>query len=301
MPSPQIENVSDTAFAVAHFRAAETARADALFRDPLAGGLAGDHGKKMAAAMPVPFMVSQIVVIRTCVIDDFIRQAISQGVDVVMNLGAGLDTRPYRMDLPESLLWIEVDYPRVIEFKDERLAGQQPRCKLERVPLDLANVTERRKLLPAANARAKRLLILTEGVVSYLSVEEVASLADDLRALDRIDGWIVEYFSSELMKYRGRHRVRWNMQNAPFKFTPPDWFAFFASHGWQSKRIGYLVEEADRLGRPIRLRGILGAIMAVRSLFISKERREAFRKFQAYVLLEPAKAREENPTSGIKM
>jgi len=287
MPGPQIENVSDTAFAVANSRAEETQRADALFRDPLAGVLAGDHGRKMAAAMPMPRIVSQIVVIRTCVIDDFIQQAVSQGVDVVMNLGAGLDTRPYRMDLPEALLWIEVDYPRVIEFKDERLAGQQPRCKLERVALDLANVAERRKLLAATNARAQKLLILTEGVVSYLSVEDVASLADDLRALDRVEGWIVEYFSSELMKYRGRRRVRWNMQNAPFKFTPPDWFAFFASHGWQPKRIGYLVEEAERLGRPIRMPGALGAIMKLRALFISKERREAFRKFQAYVLLEP--------------
>ncbi len=301
MASPQIENVSDTAFAVAHYRAAETERTDALFRDPLAGVLAGEHGKKMAAAMPMPFMVSQIVVIRTCVIDDFIQQAIAQGVDVIMNLGAGLDTRPYRMDLPESLLWIEVDYPRVIEFKDERLAGQHPRCKLERVPLDLANVAERRKLLAATNARAKKLLILTEGVVSYLSVEDVASLSDDLRALDHVEGWIVEYFSSELMKYRGRRRLRWNMQNAPFKFTPPDWFAFFASHGWQSKRIGYLVEEAENLGRPIRLPGALGAMMKLRALIISKERLAAFRKFQAYVLLGPAKTREENPASGIKM
>lgn len=287
MASPQIENVSDTAFAVANYRAEETARADALFRDPLAGVLAGDHGKKMGAAFPMPHVVSQIVVIRTCVIDDFIRQAISQGVDVIMNLGAGLDTRPYRMELPESLLWIEVDYPRVIEFKDERLADQQPRCKLERVPLDLANVPERRKLLRATNARAKKLLILTEGVVSYLSVEDVASLADDLRSLDRIDGWIVEYFSSEMMKYRGRGRVRWNMQNAPFKFTPPDWFAFFASHGWQPRRTGYIVEEAERLGRPIRFPGALGAMMRLRALFISKERLAAFRKFQAYVLLGP--------------
>ncbi|MGC2330467.1 MAG: SAM-dependent methyltransferase [Candidatus Acidiferrales bacterium] len=301
MASPQIENVSDTAFAVAHYRAKETERADALFRDPLAGVLAGERGKKMSAAMPVPWIVSQIVVIRTCIIDDYIRRAISQGVDVVMNLGAGLDTRPYRMDLPESLLWIEVDYPQVIEFKDERLAGEKPRCKLERVPLDLANVPERRKLLEATNARAKKLLILTEGVVSYLSVEDVASLADDLRALDRADGWIVEYFSSELMKYRGRRRVRWNMQNAPFKFTPPDWFAFFASHGWSPKSIGYLVEEAERLGRPITLPGVMGALMKLRSLFVAHKRRHAFRKFQAYVLLGPARTREENPMSGIKM
>lgn len=287
MPSPRIENVSDTAFAVAHYRAAETERPDALFRDPLASVLAGDHGQKMGAAFPMPHIVSQIVVIRTCIIDDFIRQAISQGVDTILNLGAGLDTRPYRMDLPESLLWIEVDYPRVIDFKNERLAAQKPRCKLERVALDLANVPERRKFLAAANARAKKLLVLTEGVVSYLSEEDVASLAEDLRALDRAAGWIVEYFSTEMMKYRGRSRVRWNMQNAPFKFMPKDWFAFFAARGWRPKNVGYIVEEAERLGRPIALPGVMGALMKLRALFVSPERRAAFRKFQAYVLLEP--------------
>ena len=43
------------------------------------------------------------VVIRTIIIDDLINQAISQGVDTVLNLGAGLDTRPYRMQLPKTL------------------------------------------------------------------------------------------------------------------------------------------------------------------------------------------------------
>ena len=105
--------------------------------------------------MPMPAWTSQIVVIRTCVIDDFIQHAIAQGVDAIVNLGAGLDTRPYRMDLPESLLWIEVDYPRVIEFKDERLAGQHPRCKLERVPLDLAKSAERASC-SKASTRARK-------------------------------------------------------------------------------------------------------------------------------------------------
>lgn len=287
MNGAQIENVSDTAFAVAHYRAKETERPDALFRDRLAAVLAGDHGRKMAAAMPMPHMVSQIVVIRTCIIDEFIHLGISQGVDTVLNLGAGLDTRPYRMDLPESLLWIEVDYPRVIQFKDERLAGQRPRCKLERMPLDLSRRPERRKFLEETNARAKKLLVLTEGVVSYLSEEDVASLADDLRALDRVDGWIVEYLSPDLVKYRVRGRVRWDMRNAPFKFMPEDWFGFFAAHGWRARRTGYLAEEAERLGRPITLPGLMGALMKLRSRFASEERRQAFRKFQAYVLLEP--------------
>jgi methyltransferase (TIGR00027 family) len=287
MSSSQIENVSDTAFGVAHYRAAETERPDALFRDPFAGLLAGDRGKRMAAAMPVPRITSQIVVIRTRIIDDFLGLAISQGVDTVLNLGAGLDTRPYRMELPESLLWVEVDYPQVMQFKEERLAGQKPRCKLERVQLDLANLPERRKLLQETNLRAKKLLILTEGVVSYLGVEDVGSLADDLRALDRADGWIVEYFSPELMKFRVRRGVRQKMQNAPFKFAPKDWFGFFEGHGWRPKRVVYLTEEAEHLGRPIQLPGFLGTAMKIRSLFLSEQRRAALRKFQAYVLLGP--------------
>ncbi|HEY1799914.1 MAG TPA: SAM-dependent methyltransferase [Terriglobales bacterium] len=190
-----IENVSDTAFGVAHYRALESQRADALFHDPLAGLLAGDRGKQLAAAMPVPFIGRQIIVIRTCIIDDYIRFAIAHGVDIVLNLGAGLDTRPYRMDVPSSLIWIEADYPHVIEFKEKRLSNERPRCQLERVKLDLGNLPERQKLFTSINARAKKVLVLTEGVIAYLSVEEVGSLADDLKMMDRACYWIVDYFS----------------------------------------------------------------------------------------------------------
>ena len=119
-----IENVSDTAFWIAHYRAAETERADALFRDPFAGLLSGERGKQIARGMPGTMMTAWAVAVRTCLIDDYIRFALAQGVDMVLNLGAGLDTRPYRMDLPPSLLWVEVDYPAMIDYKQSRLAGQ---------------------------------------------------------------------------------------------------------------------------------------------------------------------------------
>jgi len=70
------------------------------------------------------------IAIRTRIVDDYIRLALTQGVDAVLNLGAGLDTRPYRMDLPESLLWIEADYPSVIEFKEKPLLNEKARCRL---------------------------------------------------------------------------------------------------------------------------------------------------------------------------
>jgi methyltransferase (TIGR00027 family) len=283
-----IEKVSDTAFGVAHFRALESERADALFRDPLAGRLAGDEGKKIAGAMPVPALARQMVVIRTCIIDDYIQQAIASGVDTVLNLGAGLDTRPYRMDLPVSLIWVEADYPHVIEFKEMRLSGEKPRCQLERVKLDLSNLSERRKMFASLNARAKKMLVLTEGVLPYLSNEEVSSLSRDLKALENACYWIVDYFSPETAKYRRRGQMRRKMKHAPFKFTPKDWFGFFREHGWCSKEIRYLAEEADRLQRPIQLPLLLKMTLKITGLFASKERRTAFRKFQGYVLLAPS-------------
>ena len=106
-----IQNVSDTAFMVAGFRAAETEREEPLFRDTLAAKLAGDHGE-ILATVPETCFGGWSVVIRTVIIDALIQRAVSEGVDTVLNLGAGLDTRPYRMDLPRGLRFVEVDYPQ---------------------------------------------------------------------------------------------------------------------------------------------------------------------------------------------
>ena len=46
---------------------------------------------------------------------------------MVVNLAAGLDTRPYRMDLSSSRLWVEVDLPDLLDYKEEVLKGESPR------------------------------------------------------------------------------------------------------------------------------------------------------------------------------
>jgi methyltransferase (TIGR00027 family) len=287
VPASLFENVSDTAFWIAHCRALETERPDALFRDPLARLLAGDRGRKITEAMPVGFITVWLVAIRTRVIDDYISWALAQGVDTVLNLGAGLDARPYRLDLPGSLVWIEADYPHIVEFKENQLSKQRPRCQLEPVKIDLSDLSERRKLFASVNARAKKILVLTEGLVPYLSLEEAASLADDLRTLDRARYWIVEYLSPQNAQYWNRGRMKQLTQNAPFKFAPEDWFGFFEVHGWRPREIRYLPDEADRLHRPMHSPPFLRIVFLIRGLFASKEQRAAFRKFQGYAMLEP--------------
>jgi methyltransferase (TIGR00027 family) len=287
MPDSLIENVSDTAFWVAHYRAVETRRPDALFRDPFAELLAGPHGERIARTMPMRFMTEWVIAIRTRMIDDYICSAINEQVDTIVNLGAGLDTRPYRMDLPESLRWIEADYPKMIEFKQSRLASETPKCKLERAAIDLADVSVRRRFFAEVDARAEKLLVLTEGVVPYLGVEEAGSLADDLKSMTHVRYWIADYLSPIVIKFRQRGGIAKKTQNAPFKFKPPDWFVFFRDHGWQPKEIRYLVEEGDRLNRRAQIPISMKALMKFRMLLASKSGREAVRKAAGYALLEP--------------
>jgi len=84
--------------------------------------------------------------------------------------------------------------------------------------------------------------------------------------------------------------VQRHMQNAPFLFEPNDYFGFFAEHGWRVGEIRFISDEGKRLNRPIPI-PILGmALFAMWSLFMSKARRDAQRKFVAYVILEKVDA-----------
>src|SRR3954466_12540121 len=214
-----IRNVSDTAFMVAAYRARETERADALFRDPLAARLAGDRGMRILENLPQrTFLGGWSIVIRTCIIDSFIQSAVAEGIDTIVNLGAGLDTRPYRLELPAPLRWVEVDFSDVVDLKESELAGEKARCPLERVPLDLSDSQQRRKFLSEVADRSNNILGLTEGVIPYLSSEEVAALAQDLRSRYSFRYWIADYFSPAAHRYRERKKMTRVMQNAPFCF-----------------------------------------------------------------------------------
>ena len=109
----EARNISDTARWAAYFRAQETKRPDALFRDPYAERLCGQHGVDIANTLPDGNKHAWAWVTRTYLFDHFLTQELQQGVDLVLNLAAGLDARPYRMKLPPSLQSIEVSRRRL--------------------------------------------------------------------------------------------------------------------------------------------------------------------------------------------
>src|SRR5262249_6347523 len=83
-------------------RARETERPDPHFCDPFAAALAGDAGAEISRGAAIDDR-SWFFTARTVLFDRFITAEVHRGVDLVVNLAAGVDARPYRLDLPVSL------------------------------------------------------------------------------------------------------------------------------------------------------------------------------------------------------
>ena len=243
-----VSNVSDTARWVAVYRAWESARKDALFHDPYADLLAGERGRAIAAHMPRQSRNGWPLIARTRLIDDFVCAAIAQGCDCVLNLAAGFDTRPYRLDLPTSLQWVEADLPALIEEKELLLAGAQPRCQLRRIKVDLADSAARAAMLANAVGSSTQALVITEGLLVYLDDAQVRALTADLAAQAGICLWLLDLVSPRVLEmYRtGMGTV---LKNAPWKFAPPNGIAYFEAIGWKVAEVRSMFHAAARYRR----------------------------------------------------
>ena len=252
---PLIRNISDTARWVAVYRARESERPDAVFRDPFARRLAGERGERIANSMPLGSDNSWSMVTRTYLMDQFISAQIQQGADMVINLAAGLDARPYRMQLPSTLQWIEVGLPELLTYKEDILQNEKPVCALDRVRLDLSNVSARRDLFRQLAVKSKRTLIITEGLIVYLSPEEVTGLAQDLAAPPSFQSWILDIASPGLLRMLKKKMGPHLNQAAPFKFAPEEGPGFFIPPGWKPVDVRSLLKNAAQLKRlPFYLR-----------------------------------------------
>lgn len=247
---PLIRNISDTARWAAVFRARETDRPDALFRDPLARRLAGERGEQIANTMAHGSDNTWAWIMRTYLYDQVIRERIQQGVDMVINLAAGLDARPYRMPLPDSLHWVEIDLPELLAYKEDVLAGEKPGCRLERIALDLADTDARRAVFTRLRDQANQALVITEGLLTYLSEDEVGSLARDLAAAATLRWWVLELQSPGLLRFMQSTSGQVTAEaGAPMKFGPAEGPEFFVPHGWQPAEVHSIFQAAIRTNR----------------------------------------------------
>jgi methyltransferase (TIGR00027 family) len=279
-----IENISDTARWVAVYRAMETARPDAIFKDPFADRLAGPRGREILDGMSHGRAYAWPMIVRTAVFDEIILASIRERkTDLVVNLAAGLDARPWRLPLPPSLHWVDVDLPGILNYKTESLRDETPVCKYEAVTTDLTDVEARRALFARLGAGSSRALVISEGLLVYLTPEQVGALATDLHAQPSFQEWLIDLGSPQLLK---RMEKTWGKSvaagGAPFLFAPAENTEFFKPYGWREAEFRSMWEEAQRLHRTMKGAWFWNLI----GRLYPKRVREGFRRFSGLVLLE---------------
>jgi O-methyltransferase involved in polyketide biosynthesis len=195
-------------------------------------------------------------------IDEIVVRLAGEGVDTVLNLAAGLDSRPYRLPLPSTLRWIEMDLPGITSAKQELLAQDQPRCRVERVALDLSQPGERQRGLSQFAGKMSKALVITEGLLIYLNPAVVAELARDLYQQGAIQYWLLD-IASPLVARRMRRWWKKHLKaaNTALDFAPTEGSQFFAPLGWHEAEFHDLLMNAFRINRPMPMAWMIKAQM----------------------------------------
>ncbi len=185
----EITHISDTALMVTACRAHETELEDAFVRDPFATRLAGERGFAILAALPHSNVLRLGLAGRTRFVDELLLEALRQyPITTVLSVGCGLDTRPWRIDLPTNLRWIEIDFAGVLDYKEQLMSGEPPRCRRERLTLDVNDPSQRRAMYEAAGSDPA--LMITEGLLLYLPAATVEALAAESCCHSGVAHWL---------------------------------------------------------------------------------------------------------------
>lgn len=184
-----------TALMVAAARAIETHRPDALARDPWA-----EHFVRAARASahwpvhpdqvpdgdanPLWGRLARYFGLRTRVLDDFVLRTVRAGARQVVLLGAGLDTRAYRLDWDPGRTVFEVDRADVLAFKEEVLDGLEAAPRAARIPVAADLTTDWAAALTGSGFDpAAPTVWLAEGLLLYLSGEAERHLIQEIDRL----------------------------------------------------------------------------------------------------------------------
>jgi methyltransferase (TIGR00027 family) len=248
---------------MAYLRAIESERLEPLFCDPYARDLAGPSGETTANAVGSVDLIANAIAIRTAILDRLIMDMVARHeIDLVLNIGSGLDTRPWRLKLPATLQWLDLDIPCLVDHKARVLLKHLPVCNYEAIGIDILDSTERTAAF-AAQPYSRRTLVVTEGLLVYLHPAQVATLAKDLHRLPACQWWLTDLVGPSALRAVRDVRAH-GLAALDFQFAPADSSSFFAPLGWRELSFHSAVDEARRLNRSTRTPVLarLGTILA---------------------------------------
>ncbi|MFH9552096.1 class I SAM-dependent methyltransferase [Streptomyces sp. NPDC017435] len=268
-----------TAVGVARVRALETARENPLFRDPLALAFATAGGVGPGSRLPERadeaeqqrwLGVASSIIIRTKFLDDLLDRATEAGIRQVVLLGAGMDSRAFRMTWPAATRLYEVDTAEPLDFKASVLLqeGAVPGCERTPVAVDLREDWPG-ALAAAGHDPALPTVWIAEGLLVYLPEDAVELLLDRIGGLSATGSRMGLTLGSRgvLARFAG-DAARGSAASLWVSEMPEDPVGWLAGLGWDAEAFT-LRDRAAAYGRPIgtppqRDEGPGGLISAVR-------------------------------------
>lgn len=165
----QINTISNTAFYCCGIRMEDAQRKKPVCNDQFAKRFMDEKALEIFEPFRSETMANISNVTRCRIIDDILRDEITKNVNTsVITIGAGFDTRPYRL---QGGRWFELDEPQVIDYKNEKLPVSECKNSLERISIDFSNESLSDKL-KVINSE-EPVIIVIEGVFMYLEPENI--------------------------------------------------------------------------------------------------------------------------------
>lgn len=228
-----------------------------VIADPLAHYYAGQEGMKMVGMMQVinP-SVRKAIVLRARYMDDYARTCLNEGFEQVVLLGAGYDSRYFRMPEFHQAQVFELDLQSTQQIKKaltRRMFGRLP-GNVTYVATDFSKDSVTDKLLGAGFARHKRTLFIWEGVTLFLNENIIAETLSRLAELGHNNRITFDFVPPELTDdetdYKGNRQLieLCNSINEPLTFSsrPDRMKTIMESAGFGKVQI-VSMREANRL------------------------------------------------------
>jgi len=162
-------------------------------------------------------------VVRAKALDDWARSFLADHREaVVLNLGCGLDARVYRVDPPATVDWYDLDYPGVIEMRQEFLPPRE-HCTL--IGSDVTDLTWLESI-----PRGRPVLVIAEGLVPYLteaaarllltSIVDAFPSGEMLFDIVSVSAWRASKWDPLGRKYNAQFHCGFNNPAAPADWHP---------------------------------------------------------------------------------
>lgn len=240
-----MNSISDTAYYCCGVRAEDAKRERPVCNDRFAERFMDERGRTIFEPFKSMTMANISNVTRCRLIDDFLRKELARDANIsIVTIGAGYDTRPYRL---AGGHWIEIDEPQILHYKEERLPTAECANPLRRITINFSVDSLAEKLEAIESSR--RTAFVLEGVFMYLDHDAIRGMIAAMQQRFPVHVLYCDLMTRRFFDKVGRpFQEQLTALGARFTERPDDPQAVFLEHGYELLERIPMVRRATELG-----------------------------------------------------